>query len=440
MGNQLVFIIITALTIGIFSFSIYRIFSFMKFTQAGYPIRDIKQRIKITLNVALGQTKIMRLPVIGLMHALVFWGFVVISIGTTEIVIDGIFGTHRIFSVTAGFYKFITASGEIFAALIIFSCLAFLLRRHLLRVKRFSGQEMTTGSSLDATIALTLIILLMVSLLGMNLGYVLSAPSALVGMYPVSNSIASMMAGWQNSAAEIEIINWWTHVMLVFVFANILPYSKHFHVFMSVPNVFMSRLEPLTKLSNMETVTQEVKLMMNPDTAFANPPEGNQEAPSRFGVKDVEDASWNNYVDSLTCTECGRCTAVCPANITGKKLSPRKIFVDYRKRMSEKGPGLVKEGKDFTDNKSLLGDYITAEELWACTTCNACAQECPVNIDHVSLIVDMRRYMVMEESSAPAQLNNMFANIENNGAPWPFAQTERFNWANDLYINTGKQN
>jgi len=209
---------------------------------------------------------------------------------------------------------------------------------------------------------------------------------------------------------------------------------------MSVPNVFMSRLEPLTKLSNMETVTQEVKLMMNPDTAFANPPEGNQEAPSRFGVKDVEDASWNNYVDSLTCTECGRCTAVCPANITGKKLSPRKIFVDYRKRMSEKGPGLVKEGKDFTDNKSLLGDYISAEELWACTTCNACAQECPVNIDHVSLIVDMRRYMVMEESSAPAQLNNMFANIENNGAPWPFAQTERFNWANDLYINTGNQN
>jgi len=208
-------------------------------------------------------------------------------------------------------------------------------------------------------------------------------------------------------------------------------------------------------MSDMPAVTKEVKLMLNPDTTALPPapPEGMEEElskgetvttpqevesvaePGRFGVKDVEDVSWKNYVDALSCTECGRCTAVCPANITGKKLSPRKLFVDLRKRMNEKGPRLVKEGMDFSDNKSLLGDYITAEELWACTTCNACAQECPVNIDQPSLILDMRRYLVMEESAAPSQLNTMFSNIENNGAPWAFAQTERMNWAEEIYTN-----
>jgi heterodisulfide reductase subunit C len=213
---------------------------------------------------------------------------------------------------------------------------------------------------------------------------------------------------------------WWIHILLIFVFANYLPYSKHFHVFLSVPNVFLANLEPLTKYPNLESITKEVKLMLDPEAAYDE-----SEEVARFGVKDVEDVSWKNYMDSLACTQCGRCTDVCPANITGKLLSPRKIFVDLRKRMDEKGPVAIK-GED--DGKSLLRDYITEEELWACTTCNACAQECPIDISHPNLIMDMRRYLVMEEAAAPAELNTMFTNIENNGAPWQFSPEDRLKW------------
>jgi heterodisulfide reductase subunit C/nitrate reductase gamma subunit len=431
MSKQIAFIIVTLITLGVFTFTISRIISFFKMTKGAYPISQIGERIKILLQVAFGQTKILRRPVIGLMHALVYWGFLVITIGTVEMILDGLLDTERILSPLGGFYDFVTASGDIFAVIIIISCLAFLIRRHVLNVKRFKGIEMTKGSNIDATIALSLITLLMVSLLGASAGYIAQNPSGYEGYFPVSAALAPYI-----SFSDLHFfteINWWAHVVLVYIFANVLPYSKHFHVFMSMPNVFLTRLEPLTKLSNMESVTNEVKMMMNPDTAFAPAPDGG-DAPSRFGVKDVEDVNWKNYIDSLTCTECGRCTSVCPANITGKKLSPRKIFIDLRKRMNEKGPGLVKEGSGFSDNKALSGDYVSAEELWACTTCNACAMECPVNIDHPSLIVDMRRYLVLEESSAPAQLNSMFTNIENNGAPWPFAQTARMDWAQNIEL------
>jgi heterodisulfide reductase subunit C len=220
------------------------------------------------------------------------------------------------------------------------------------------------------------------------------------------------------------------HILLIFIFANILPYSKHFHVFLSVPNVFLSRLEPLGKLYNMENVTREVKMMMNPETAFAA---GDPNAvPERFGVKDAEDVNWKNYFDALTCTQCGRCTAVCPANITGKKLSPRKLMMDLRARMKEKGPGLIKNGKDFNDNKSLNKEYFSYEEIWACTTCNACAQECPVNINHPSLIVDMRRYLLMEESAAPSGVKSAITNVENNGAPWQFSPEDRLLWTKEI--------
>lgn len=213
-----------------------------------------------------------------------------------------------------------------------------------------------------------------------------------------------------------------------------LPYSKHFHVFLSIPNVFLSRLEPLGKLPNNDVITKEIKLMMNPDTAYAAADQ-NAVPPERFGVKDVEDVTWKNYFDSLSCTQCGRCTDKCPAASTGKKLSPRKIMMNLRARMKEKGPGLVKNGKSFNDNKSLLNDYITTEELWACTTCNACAQECPININHPTLIVEMRRYLVLEESSAPSGLNTIFTNITNNGAPWQFSPEDRLLWAQDIYMN-----
>ncbi len=228
-------------------------------------------------------------------------------------------------------------------------------------------------------------------------------------------------------------VSWWFHILLIFLFANYLPYSKHFHVFMSVPNVFLSRLDPLGKLPNMDSITREVKLMMNPETAYAAAPADAQ--PERFGVKDAEDASWKNYFDSLSCTQCGRCTSVCPANITGKKLSPRKVMMDLRARMKEKGPLMVKNGRDFNDSRSLLRDYISEEEIWACTTCNACAKECPININHPTLIVDIRRYLVMEEASAPGELKAVFNNIENNGAPWQYSAEDRLLWTKDLEMN-----
>jgi len=259
-------------------------------------------------------------------------------------------------------------------------------------------------------------------------------PTNLKGYYPIGNLVANNMKGLDFESAHLLYeISWWWHILLIFLFANILPYSKHFHVFLSVPNVFFSRLDPLGKLPNMDSITKEVKLMMNPETAFAAP-DPNEKPPERFGVKDVEDISWKNYFDSLSCTQCGRCSSVCPANITGKKLSPRKIMMDVRARMKEKGPKLVKQGKDFNDNKALLKDYIGLEEIWACTTCNACAQECPVNINQPTIIVDLRRYLVMEESTGPAGLNTIFNNITNNGAPWQFSPEDRMLWAEELYM------
>ena len=238
-----------------------------------------------------------------------------------------------------------------------------------------------------------------------------------------------------STAHLLHEICWWGHILGIFFFANYLPYSKHFHVFMSVPNVFLSNLNPLGKMRNMENVTKEVKLMMDPNLAFAAPAEGENMVIERFGVLDVEDVTWKNYFDSLACTQCGRCTSVCPANLTGKKLSPRKIVMNVRERMKEKGPQMIKNGKEWTDGKALLGDYITAEELWACTTCNACAQECPININQPAIILDMRRYLVMEQSAAPGELNQIFSNIENNGAPWQFSQQDRLLWANEIYLN-----
>ena len=437
MTRQIIFIIFILAALGCFGYTISRIIKLLKLTQKAYPLDQIPKRIMLTLSVAFGQTKIFRKPLVGFAHALVFWGFLVITIGTAEIMLDGCIDKIRILSFLGPVYDLITASGDIFAVLVLLCCLIFLFRRFFLTIKRFSGIELKVKSKIDATIALTLIMLLMLSLLGLNVGYVGGNPESYHGAFPVSKLLAPYISHLSvSSMHNFEQINWWIHIIIVMLFLNMLPYSKHFHVIMSIPNVFLSRLDSPTKMSDMPAVTKEVKLMLNPDTAYAVPPEGETaEAPQRFGVKDVEDVSWKNYVDALSCTECGRCTAVCPANITGKKLSPRKLFVDLRKRMNEKGPKLIKEGMDFSDNKSLLGDYITAEELWACTTCNACAQECPVNIDQPSLILDMRRYLVMEESAAPSQLNTMFSNIENNGAPWAFAQSERMSWAEEIYIN-----
>lgn len=406
-----------------------------------FPIKEIGKRISLTLKVAIGQTKIFKRPVVGLMHALVLWGFLIILVGTIEILIDGFTGIEKSLSFLGIVYDFIFASGDVFALIIALIVSIFLFRRLFLKIKRFEGEEMTHKAHWDAILALFLIFTLMISLLGMNTFYVAhntKIGAEIHGIYPISSILATFFA---NMSAEtlhtLEKINWWLHIEVIFVFMNILPYSKHFHVFMSIPNVFLSRLSPLGKLDTMNSITDEVKAMMNPETAFAEA-EGEPEELERFGVKDAEDVTWKAYMDSLSCTQCGRCTSVCPANITGKKLSPRKIMTDLRRRSKEKAPNILKEGKEFSDEKSLIHDFTTTEELWACTTCNACAEECPININHPSVIMEMRRYLVMEESAAPAELNAVFQNIENNGAPWQVAMDDRMLWAENITFKDEK--
>jgi len=434
MTRHILLTITLFVTLAIFFWTINRIIKFFRFTRPSFPVRDMGKRFQMMIRVAFGQTKIFRRPVTGFFHALVFWGFCIILFGSVEMVIDGLTGYERILHFFGPFYNFIIASGDIFAILVSVSIVIFLIRRLFLKIKRFEGIEMKRISHIDATTALSLILLLMLSLLAMNTGYVGERAlkgAELYGVFPVSRRIAGFLTGLSaDNFGLMHNISWWIHILLIFIFANYLPYSKHFHVFMSVPNVFLSRLEPLGKLTNMDNITREVKMMLNPDTAFAAV---SPDAPvERFGVRDAEDVTWKIYLDSLSCTECGRCTSVCPANITGKKLSPRKMMMDLRGRMKEKGPLMIKHGKDFNDNRSLLRDFISEEELWACTTCNACATECPININQPSLIVDMRRYLVLEEASAPGELKSVFNNIENNGAPWQYSAEDRLNWAKDL--------
>lgn len=435
--NQIIFGIALFITLAIFAFTTWRYVRIFMLTKPAFPVRNFGKRLGIMMRVAIGQTKMFRKPTLGFIHALVFWGFLVILVGSIEMVIDGLFGLERSLGCLGWFYDLLIGIGDIFSVIIGVAILIFLSRRLFMNVKRFEGIEMKRISHIDASIALTIIFLLMVSLLGLNASYVAKQTllnAEIIGVFPIGAIVAKVFSGASYEAIHIfHEIFWWSHILLIFVFANILPYSKHFHVFMSVPNVFLSRLEPLGKLPNMDSVTREVKLMMDPETAYAAEPEDTPD--ERFGVLDAEDASWKSYLDSLSCTECGRCTEVCPANITGKELSPRKVMMDLRSRMKEKRDGLIKEGKEFSDGKSLVRDYISEEELWACTTCNACAQECPINIDHPKFIVDMRRYLVMEEGSAPGDLKTIFNNIENNGAPWQYSPDDRLVWAEDLEMN-----
>jgi heterodisulfide reductase subunit C/nitrate reductase gamma subunit len=434
MIKQIIFSLTLLAAVIIFSFTVRRLIRFFKLTKPAFPIRDFGKRIRVTLEVAMGQSKIFRQPVIGFFHALVFWGFCVILFGSIEMIIDGLSNNERSLKFLGTFYDIIIASGDIFGLLVAISIVIFLIRRIFLNIKRFEGIEMKRISHIDANFALTLILLLMISLSAMNGAYCqmkLISGTQIAGIYPVGIIIAGAFEGFSfEKLTIIYEISWWSHILLIFLFINILPYSKHFHVFMSIPNVFLSRLDPLGKLPPMEHVTREVKLMLDPDSRSVSSLE--ETMVMRFGVKDCNDVSWKNYFDSLACTQCGRCTAVCPANLTGKRLTPRKIMMDVRARMREKGPGLIKDGIGFDDHKSLIRDYISEEEIWACTTCQACAQECPININHPTLIVDMRRYLVMEEGSAPGGLKTSFSNIENNGAPWQFSVEDRLLWTKDL--------
>jgi Fe-S oxidoreductase len=435
MIKQIVFIVVLLATLGVFTYSVIRYVNFFKLTKP-FKLDRWGKRIGLFFKVVIGQTKILRFPLAGLAHAFVFWGFTVLLFGLAEMVFDGLLGREKVLAEWFGetFYNIMIGAGDVAAFVVMMLIIVFLFRRNYLNIKRFEGDEMSHKNHNDAHIALTLILLVCFTLLGMNTFYIIlhkGMGQDFHGVYPISSLFAYFWTSENTGLLRVIVeIMWWVHILTIFTFANMLPYSKHFHVFMSAPNVLLSRLEPLGHLYNMPDITKEVKLMMDPDAAFADPPE--EEEVSRFGVLDVQDVTWKNYFDSLTCTQCGRCTSVCPANITGKKLSPRKIFMDLRARMDEVGPKLVKNRKDFSDNKSLVYDYVSEEELWACTLCNACAQECPVNINHPSLIVDMRRYLVMEESKAPGLINNMFSNIENNGAPWQYSPEDRMLWAEGL--------
>ena len=436
MIKQIVFIFVLLMTVGVFTYTVRRYISFFKLTRS-FTISKWRQRLEVFIKVVIGQTKILRYPLAGLAHAFVFWGFCALLFVVVEMIVDGIAATDKAFAFMGGFYNFMTATGDIASFVVFILIIIFLFRRNYMNIKRFQGNEMTHRNHNDAHLALTLILLVVFTLLGMNTFYINmmhNEGKEVMGVYPVSH-VFSLFWTSDNHPLIAGVYEgmWWVHILTIFVFANILPYSKHFHVYMSAPNVLLSSLEPFGYAQNMPEVSKEVRLMMNPETAFSTP--AVTEPVKRFGILDVQDVTWKNYLDSLTCTQCGRCTAACPANITGKKLSPRKIMMDIRARMDEVGPLKVKNGKDFDDKKTLIRDYISEEELWACTLCNACAQECPVNINHPAIILDMRRYLVMEESKAPAGLNTIFANIENNGAPWQYSPEDRMIWADNLEFN-----
>jgi len=431
MISRILFILFLAAAIFLFVKNVSRISRNIKLGRELDRTDSPSQRWMTMIRVALGQSKMVARPIAGVLHILVYLGFVIINIEVLEIIIDGVTGSHRVFSVIGPLYDFLIGSFEILAILVLLACLIFLVRRNVLRIKRFWMKEMTSWPRTDANLILITEILLMTAFLTMNAADQILQHRAYThyveaGSFPVSSLFAGNFSGMSSEGlVMIERICWWFHIIGILVFLNYVPYSKHFHIFLAFPNTYYSNLKAKGSFTNMSSVTREVKLMLDPS---ATPPEGT--VPERFGARDVFDLNWKQLMDAYSCTECGRCTSVCPANQTGKLLSPRKIMMDTRDRLEEAGKGIDKNGADFRDDKSLLS-YITEEELWACTSCNACTEACPVNIDPLSIILDVRRYLVMEESKMPSELGGMFNKIENNGAPWQFAQADRFNWSKE---------
>jgi ferredoxin len=436
--SELSFIVLSSLGLGLFAYNCLRI---RKNIHLGIDVDrsgSLGARVKTTLLVAFGQKKMFKRPIPALLHLCIYAAFMFTQIDLIEIFADGITGSHRAFrNDLGGLYTFTISLIEVLSVLAFIATLAFLARRNLLKIPRFTMSEMTGWPKLDGNLILYFEILLICFIFMMNgadeVAHLKSGNDSYG--FAISSMIGPALFGGMEMETLhlIEQIGWWGHICMVFVFMNYLPVSKHFHIILAFPNVFYSNLEAKGKFTNMEAVKKEVELMFDPsaDPYAAPAPEASEGAPARFGAKDVADLTWKNLLDAYTCTECGRCTSSCPANQTGKKLSPRKIMMDTRDRMEELGRSRKKNGKDHDDGKSLLGDYIKEEEVWACTSCNACVVECPVNIDPLSIIIDLRRYLVMEESKAPSELTTMFTNIENNGAPWQFSPMDRLNWATE---------
>lgn len=434
MISQILFVILSAAAIYIFSKNIGKIRRNILLGKDLDRTDRPAERWKTMLKVAFGQTKMAARPIPFLLHLIVYVGFVLINIEVLEIIIDGIFGTHRILSFMGPVYNVAIGFFEILAVGVLVSCAIFLCRRFVLKIKRFTNPELKGFPNKDAATILITEIVLMAALLKMNAAdQVLQSRGAEhytnAGSFPISSwLLAPIYQGFSDGTLIfIERAAWWFHIIGIFLFLNYLPFSKHFHIILAFPNTWYSNLKPKGELNNMPSVTQEVKLMLDPS---AVPPEGYQ-PPTSFGVKDVTDLSWKNLMDAYTCTECGRCTSNCPANITGKKLSPRKIMMDTRDRLEEVGKNIDKN-KEFVDDGKNLHSYISEEELWACTTCNACVESCPVNINPLEIIVEMRRFKVMEQSQAPAPINSMFTNVENNQAPWQFSPMDRANWTQEV--------
>lgn len=435
---NIVFVVLLCIGGGFF---IYNCKKLIRNIRLGKPINvqdNKKQRLKNMLRIALGQRKMTVRPVAAILHIIVYVGFFIINIELLEIVIDGIVGTHRIFAVLGTFYNIVIGSFEVLALLVIVAIITFWVRRNLLKLSRFQKPELKGSAKKDANIILYAETTIMLLFLLMNAAdaqlQALNEPHYLqAGYFPISKILIPLIESFSvGTLIIIERTCWWLHIIGILCFLNYLYYSKHLHILLAFPNTYFASLRPMGAFKVNEAITNEVKLMLNPEAdPFATTTES-ATPPEKFGIQDVTDLNWVQLLSAYTCTECGRCTDECPANLTGKKLSPRAIMMKTRDRIEEVGRNIDRhKGKFEPDGKTLLGDYITAEELWACTTCNACVEACPVSINPLEIIMDMRQYVVMEQSGAPNELNMMMNNIENNGAPWAYSQADRLQWADN---------
>ncbi|MFV7234879.1 4Fe-4S dicluster domain-containing protein [Flavobacterium sp. ZB4R12] len=439
--DNILFAILLAIGFGYFYINVKKIIRNINLGAAINRKDNAKARWKNMAMIALGQSKMVKKPVAGVLHIIVYVGFVIINIELLEIIIDGLFGTHRVFAFLGTLYNVLIASFEILALLVLVAVFTFWIRRNIIKLQRFSSTDLKGSPERDANYILYFEVVLMVLFLLMNASdlHLQNIPGGFshfikAGSFPISQFIEPLFNGMSNELVMLLTeIFWWLHITGILIFMNYLYFSKHLHILLAFPNTYFANLNPQGQFDNLESVTKEVKMMMDPNAdPFAAVPVNENEVPGKFGASDVQDLNWVQLLNAYTCTECGRCTSSCPANITGKKLSPRKIMMDTRDRLEEVGRNIdANKGIFVPDNKSLLNDYITPEELWACTSCNACVEECPVNISPLSIIMDMRRYLVMEQSAAPMPINAMMSNIENNGAPWQYNQQDRLNWKNE---------
>lgn len=431
---NILFVITLVAGIGFFTLNIRKVIRNIKLGKDINRSDHSSKRWKNMARIALGQSKMVTRPVSGILHLIVYIGFIIINVEVLEIIFDGIFGTHRVFKplLGEGIYGFLIGTFEILAFLVFVAVIIFWLRRNAIRIKRFLSKEMKGWPKSDGNLILYFEMVLMTLFIVMNATDI-SFQEASVG-----NPISQFVAPWFSSL-ELETIHliersaWWIHITGILVFLNYLYYSKHLHILLAFPNTFYANLNPKGQLSNVASVTKEVQMMMDPNIdPYATPEDGEEEeVPEKFGASDVMDLNRVQLLNAYTCTECGRCTSACPANLTGKELSPRAIMMKTRDRLEEVGKNIDQNGVFKDDGKQLLNDYITPEELWACTSCNACVEECPISIDPLSIIMEMRRFLVMEQSAAPQELNMMMTNVENNGAMWQYSPMDRLNWKDE---------